>query len=522
VTQPRPPERRAAGRATDTAAARRLAPPRPGPTLRRRVDAIGLRVQGRFDSDWSDRVLPWACASAFFVVLTLLASARVRTFDAPADFAGYTQAVWLIHHGLAPTVTATSGLHVLASQVAAVLYPLSGLAYVLPVRAALLLVQSGALALGMVAVWRLCRRVNNLRAGASLCVLAAYALYPATHELALGGFHPGALAVPGLLFAAYFGLASHWRRFLACCLFVMLCQAELGLAVAGLGVLLWVGGRKNEGRVAAVAGLAYALVAAIWIEPRVAGGAFPHAADYAAFGTGPLSVLGGMVTQPGVLLTAVFREANFALVVGLLAPVAFLPLLAPRYLLPVAPVFALHLASASAVTAPAGDRLAAATAFVFLATPFALARIGRMGVERVTVDRRALALLTLASLAFFTLDGVSSPYRSPWAWGGRDLVDQARVEAVKEVQPTEAVRTSSTLLGEFAERPHVWALMLPRSASLVAAADAARGVDVVVLDLSATPDWKAGDEAAFRAALRLHGFHQRFSREGVIVYGRPP
>jgi uncharacterized membrane protein len=517
VTQPRPPVRRAADLTAGP-----LRATRPAPTLRRRLNAVVLRVQGRFDSDWSDRVLPWACASAFFVLLTLLASARVRTFDAPADFAGYTQAVWLIHHGLAPTVTATSGLHVLASQVAAVLYPLSGLAYALPVRAALLLVQSAALALGMVATWHICRRLNNLRAGASLCVLAAYALYPATHELALDGFHPGALAVPGLLFAAYFGLSSHWRRFLACCVFVMLCQAELGLAVAGLGLLVWASGRKTEGRVAAVGGLVYAFVAAVWIEPRLAGGAFPHAADYAAFGAGPLSVLGGMITQPGVLLTAVFRESNFALVVGLLAPVAFLPVLVPRYLLPVAPVFALHLAAATAVTSPPGDRVAAATAFVFLATPFALARIGRMGVERVTVDRRALALLTLASLAFFCLDGPSSPYRSPWAWGGRDLVDQARVEALREVQPAEAVRASPPLLGDLAERRKVWALMLPRSASLVAAADAARDVDVVVLDMSSVPTWTAGDEAAFRAGLNLQGFRPRYAREGVVVYGRRP
>ena len=188
--------------------------------------------------------------------------------DAPVDFAGWAQGLWLIHHGLDPTVTITSGLNVLAPQVAVVLYPLSTLAYLLPVRAALLLVQSAALAVGMVAVWRICRRLNNLRVGASLCVLAAYALYPTAHELALGGFHPGALAVPGLLFAAYFGLASHWRRFLACCLFVMLCQAELGLAVAGLGVLVWASGRRPEGRVAAIGGLVYALVAAVLDRAR--------------------------------------------------------------------------------------------------------------------------------------------------------------------------------------------------------------------------------------------------------------
>src|SRR5205823_1543087 len=76
--------------------------------LRRRVDALALRVQGRFDSDWSDRVLPWLCAGGLFIVLILLALARVRSFETTIDHAAAIQATWLIHHGLPPVLTVTT------------------------------------------------------------------------------------------------------------------------------------------------------------------------------------------------------------------------------------------------------------------------------------------------------------------------------------------------------------------------------------------------------------------------------
>jgi uncharacterized membrane protein len=485
--------------------------------LRRRVDTLMLRIQGRFDSDWSDRVLPWLCAGALFVTLTLLASARIRSLEATADHAGAIQASWLIHHGLDPIVTVTTGQHVLAPQVALVLYPISVLAFILPIGAALVLLQSGALAFAVLPIWRICRRLANLRVGTSMCVVAAYVLFPAVHRLNLAGFHPEALALPALLYAAYFGLSSRWRRFGLCCAFVLVCRADLGLAVAGLGALVWAQGRKPEGKVAVGVGVLYALAAVALIEPHLTGGTEAHLGVHTGFGDTPASVAWGMLTQPADVVRALVREENLDLLGRLLAPVLFLPVLAPRFLLPVAPLQALYLTADLPGAGVHGEQTVAAIAFVFLATAFALGRIGRSGSDRVRVDRWVLVALLVASVVTFGREGAASPYRQPWAWGGRDQRDHARLAAVELVGETRAVRASSNLVAELAERRQVHQLRVGANPDPVAAG---RGVDAVILDGSTVPTWSAQDRTRFRAGLAAQGFQRVSNREEVEVFIR--
>jgi uncharacterized membrane protein len=489
-----------------------------GHRLRRRVDALALRVQGRFDTDWSDRVLPWLCAGGLFVVLLLLASARARSFESTIDQAASIQAVWLIHHGLPATVTVTTGQHALAPQVSAVLFPISLLAYLpVPIGVSLLVLQAGALSLAVVPIWRLCRKLANLRVGTSMCVITAYALFPAVHSLNLAGFHPETLALPALLYAAYYGLSSRWRRFGVCCVFVLLCRADLGLAVAGLGGLVWASGRKVEGRVAVGVGLAYTALAVLILEPRLAGGVFPHAGAHAAFGDTPATVAWGMLAHPTEVVGALLREENFDLTARLLAPVLFLPLLAPRYLLPVLPLEFLYLTSAASGSVVYGEQTVAVTAFVFLATAFALKGMGRPGTDRVRIDRWVLVVLLVAVGLSFGRDGAASPYRHPWGWGGRDQTDQARVEAIALVGETRSVRASATLLPELAERTSLYQFVITARPDPAAAAT---GVSAVILDRTTVPEWTAFDQAAFRVGLESRGFRRASEDDGIEVYLR--
>jgi uncharacterized membrane protein len=508
----------AGGRGPNARAARR---PEPGsdriPRLRRRIDALALRVQGRFDTDWSDRVLPWLCAGGLFIVLILLALARVRSFETTIDQAAAIQATWLIHHGLPPVLTVTTGQSALAPQVALILYPISLLAYLLPIGPALLILQSGALSLAVVPIWRLCRKLANLRVGTSLCVVAGYALFPAVHSLNLAGFHPETLALPALLYAAYFGLSSRWRRFGVCCLFVLLCRADLGLAVAGLGVIVWAGGRKLDGRVAVAVGIAYSLLAVLVLEPRLAGGSFPHAGAHLAFGETPGGVAWGMLTHPTELVGAVLREQNLDLAGRLLAPLIFLPLLAPRYLLPVIPLELLYLTSNTPGPVIYGEQTVAITAFIFLATAFALSRVGRSGPDRVRVERWVLVVLLVAVGVAFGREAAPSPYRAPWGWGGRDQVDQARAEVPGVVGEERAVRASATLVPELARRERVYQLGVTVTPDPAAAG---AGVDAVVFDRSTVPAWSTADVIAFRTGLDRQGLRMVWIREGIEVYLR--
>ncbi|MFN8038034.1 MAG: DUF2079 domain-containing protein [Acidimicrobiales bacterium] len=485
--------------------------------LRRRLDNLSLRWQARLDSEWADRVLPWAASAGLFVLLAALSLAKARSLDGTLDLAGYTQAAWLIGEGAKPVVTVTTDAHVLAQQASFIFYPVTLVTYVVPIIPALLLVQSAALAVAMVPLWWICRRLANLRTGATLVLLFVYACYPVMHNLNLDGFHPETLALPALLGAMYYGLRGRWWPFAACCAVVLLARADLGLAVAGLGGLLAAQGHRRAGFTTLGVGLGWTIVCTAMIQPFFGDGSYAHVGAFAQFGATPLSILGGMITHPLDVLGRITSEQNFQLFLVLFAPVAFLPVLAPRYLVPVLPLQFLYLTADVPRDAVFGQQTVAITAFIFLAAAFALARIGRMGVEKVHVDRRVLGALLLAGTVFFIGYAASSPYRQPWNWGGQDVVDYARIQAADRVQPGAAVRVSPSMATLLATRPTIHVI---EAGDKPDAAQAAEGVDVIVLDDRQVPQWDDVERQVFRLGLDSLGFQEVSADQGIELFVR--
>ncbi len=491
-------------------------------TFRRRADNLILRWQGRLDSPASDRVLPWSVAAVLFVVLALLSLAQARSLIGTSDLAAYTQASWLIRHGHDPVTTVTSGTNVFSQQGAFAFWPIAQLSRTIPAIPLLLTIQSLALALTVVPLWRVARRLANLRAGSALIVLLVFAVYPIVQTLNLDGFHPETVALPFLVGAAYFGLSEHWRRFALCAVIAVLCRADLGLAIAGLGILLMVQGHRRRGAITAAAGTVWALGFLFLLQPHIGHAGVTQLAAYSAYGHAPLSVVWGMLRDPARVLGNMFNESNFRLMVYLFAPVLFLPFLSPRYLLPVVPLQLVYLAGNVSQATRYGPQAVAITAFIFLATPMGLARLGRRSVEKVTVDRRVLITVLLACLSFYVLIAPSTPYRKPWDWGGRDAVDGARLEARQSVSRTAPMRASSSLLFLLAQRQVLYPLdtaAIHRDPTRAAAA-ATKGVDVVIIDRHDLGSLTAAQEAAFEVAVTKAGFAKKSDDLGIVVLVR--
>jgi uncharacterized membrane protein len=484
---------------------------------RRRLDNLSLRWQARLDSSTADRVVPWAAAAVLFVVLAALALAQARSLRTGVDLASFVQASWLINEG-EPAFVTISESHVLADQAGFMVYPVAWLAGILPAIPTLLMLQSAMLAIGIVPVWRIARRVAELRVGASVVVIGAYALYPPLHAVNLGGFHVAAIALPALLGAVLFALTDRWWLFWASIAVVLMCRADYGLVVAGLGALLIVRGQRRPGTIAVVVGFGWMLLALFVIQPYYADGSFVHADAFADYGTSPLGALGGMLTHPFSVIGAIFTETNFRILVMLLAPVFFLPFVAPRYLMPVIPLEALYLVSNVAEGRTARpEHVVAITAFIFVATIFALVRIGRRSIERVNVDGRMLGALLLAATVFFIQDSPSSPYEQPWTWSVRDESDQSRLDAVDMIDDGAAVRASAALLPLLAERPEVYPLDTSGNPHV---RRAATDVDVIVLDSDSAPDWDDDSRRRFQEGLETLGFNEVFAENGIEVFER--
>jgi uncharacterized membrane protein len=222
-----------------------------------------------------------------------------------------------------------------------------------------------------------------------------------------------------------------------------------------------------------------------------------------------------MLMHPHKVIGDLFAEENIRLIVGLLAPLLFLPVLAPRFLVPALPLQALYLLADVPVRGNGTNEFGLPlTVFAFVAAIFALNRLGRRSIERVVVDRRVLIALTVAALGFFSTDALNSPYNRPWKWGREDASDRARHDVASSFPKTAAVRASATMLPLLAERRRVYPLGV-----LANAAAATADVDRVVVtqqDVSWTPaEWQL-----FGAGMSRIQFVMVFDRDGVKVYTR--
>ncbi len=224
---------------------------------RKRLDHRMLRWQARFESTGFNQTAPWVWAVVLWVVLVALALARSRELSQDAQLAAPMQVVWLIGEGFRPD-SSLLGHNYLFDQLGLLIYPVAALTSLFPTAITLLVIQSGGLALGVVPLWRLARYVADLRIGATMAIVLAYSLYSAVHAINLAGFHLEVIAVPALIGAVYNGLRERWVRYWPLVAVVMLARADLGIVVAGLGVLWLLEGRRRVGLATISIGLAYA------------------------------------------------------------------------------------------------------------------------------------------------------------------------------------------------------------------------------------------------------------------------
>jgi uncharacterized membrane protein len=505
-------------------AARRPPPrvPRPpgllvGSTRRRnrRLDWLLLRWQARLDASWADRVVPWVLAAAVFVVYAGVALARVDRLDTGAVLARYVQAAWHLAEGRPPELTIGADGNLFADRLPLLFVPLAALTRVLPITTTLLVVQAAVLASGIVPLWLLARKVVRLRVGAALALAFAYACHPAIADLTLGDFNPQAMALSPLLAAFYFAERRAWTRFALACIAAVLWSSDLGLVIAATGLVLVAEGERRIGVRAFVGGLAWTLVALLAVQSPLGRTGIVAPGAFANYGDGGFDVLVEMLRNPFRPIVDMLERREVATLVWVLAPLAFLPVLNARKLLPAVPLTALVLVADVPIRGPdGGGRMVPFIAVSFVAATFALARFGRPSVERIIVDRRLLALVGLASVGALLSVSPLSPYDRPWS------VDRpgeaARREVLAAVPPVVAVRLPADLATEVADRRRV-EIVAPGETDPAVLAD---GVDALIIDESTYPELDAAQRHALRRSIDTQGMVQVRRVDGMVVYVR--
>lgn len=488
--------------------------------LTRKLGRRVIRIQARLESQTGDRWIPGVLGTLLTLFLIWAGLARLDGLETGQDLAGYSQAIWLLANGTQPEASMFGdGVHVLELHWSLVLYPLSLFARVFAAPRVLIVAQGIALGLGVPAIWGLARRVSQLRIGAATALVVAYAFHPVTHRLATNDFHPETLAVPALLGLALFGARRRWVWYWVCVVIVLACRADLGLAVALWGFVLLGDGERRAGLWTLGVGSVWSLGVLLVVQPIVTD-AVITGGQYGKYGDSLGEVGLNGLRHPLMLLGDLVAEGNVTLLVGLLAPVIFLPLLSIRHFLPAIPLGALYLITDVQDSGSFAERSALLLAFVFIAASHAFNRLGQMGVTRVFVDARVLVTVISAAALLSISQSPVSPYRKPWNWSEVDKTDQAIIEAVADLDPEIAIRSSSSGLTVLSERYWLYPLDGTRAPNGVFDLVNVRALLIVDRDGAEQTDQERQN---FADQLALRGYELRVNdrENGVALYFRP-
>jgi uncharacterized membrane protein len=262
------------------------------------------------------------------------------------DLGFFDQALYLISQGL-PTQSSFIGYRAIGDHAAVLLYPLALLYRIVPSVYWLFGVQALALAGAGIGAWAVARQAK-LSDRTALILAAVYWLYPLVFNVNLFDFHVEVLAVPALFGAIWAVRANHWGGFVGGLLIALGSKDTVSFAVIGLGLALWLEGRRRAAALAIALGLAWFGLTSQWIVPVLGGASIDrYAGRYGALGDSAGAIALTLITRPAVVLQALFTAPNLEYLLMLLGPVLWVLIWGrpriPRMWAAMIPIVALNL-----------------------------------------------------------------------------------------------------------------------------------------------------------------------------------
>jgi len=275
----------------------------------------------------------WGMIALYAGLFSYLSVARQRAFwTGRFDVGNMVQAVWSTAQGRPLETTDVAGRQFvrLGAHVDPVLVLFTPLAWTPVLPEALLVAQALIVAAGALPAFWLGRRwLGDDRL--AVAAAAVYLLYPPLQWATVTEFHPVTLAAPLLMFCIW---AAEERRYLLLSVLAVLAaltKEEVGLALAMLGLWMVVrGAGRRYGAFLAAASLAWVAFAVLVVIPRYNAGEGSAFVDrYASLGSDGDGVAHTLVTRPWEAVEVAATYDRMSYLVAVLAPLLFLPLLAP-------------------------------------------------------------------------------------------------------------------------------------------------------------------------------------------------
>jgi uncharacterized membrane protein len=293
--------------------------------------------------------------SGFFIAF--VTSRHDAFLTAAEDMGNMDQAVWSIIHGqilhqtICNVVSDTNcynaaGISRFAIHFEPILFPISLLYFIWAGPKTLLVFQTLVVASGAFPAFWLARlRLRNELAAAAIALV--YLLYPAQQQATIFEFHAVTLTASLLLFTLYFMYTRRTLWLFVFALLSMACKEEIPLVIAFFGLWSIVFQQRWRTGIGLVL-LALGWLGLIFLAYRLFSptGHSLLASRYAYLGNGPVEIVRNILSNPLSLIHQhVLEHAHRKYLRILLAPVGYLPLLAPWILVLAVPSIAINLFS---------------------------------------------------------------------------------------------------------------------------------------------------------------------------------
>jgi uncharacterized membrane protein len=438
------------------------------------------------------------------------------------DLGIYDQGIWLLSRFRDPFVT-VRGLDLFGHHSNFILLLLVPFYWLGAGPLFLLVVQVVAQGLGAVAIYLLAR--DRLGARWPAVALASTLLLHPTYQFHVWEFfHPDVVAIAPLLFAYWAARARRWGWFAVSAVVAGLCKEDVALALAVLGVLIAVRGDRRIGTVVAVAASAWFLLCTRVFLPFFNGIGPFYDTLFGAFGRTPLDVASHVIAHPGDAIDVATEPDRMSYYRMMLAPVAFLPLVAIPTLFIGLPMVGVNVLSTLPYLRDSKYHWSALVlAAVMLATVEAIAYLGRNQTMRTFLIGLVVAT-SFASTVAWGPAPVSTKFRQGyWPMGpdARLAVKRAAAAVVPDGASTSAVYL---FVPQMSHRTKIYEFPVPWKPTNWGVEgenlhDPA-GVQWLVLDRQLLN----AEDKAMVSGLLQHEFAVRFDKQDILVAERvnPP
>ncbi len=458
-------------------------------------------------------VVAW---SSVFIALGWIRHTRFATFS--FDLGIYDQAIWLMSRFHDPFMT-VRGLEFFGHHVNPILVAFVPFYWLGAGPLFLLVVQVVVQASGAIAVYLLARDLLHERWPA-VGLAAVLLLNPTYQFLTWEFFHPDALAIAPLLFAYWAARRERWGWFVAFALIAAACKEDVALALAVMGILIAFRGRRKIGVAVVGASLAWYMIATRVIIPWQNGIGPFYDSFFGDLGKTPTDIAVHLVEHPkeGIDLATKADRVNYYEM--MLAPVAFLPLLALPVFLVGGPMLGVNILSSFPYTREIRYHYSSLVLVgVILGTVEAIAWIAR---RRPDALRFLVGLVVVTSLAAAVAWGpspVSTKYHSGlWPLQtDRQSAKVAAVDMIPDGAPTSAIYN---LLPHLAHRDRIYDFPVPwKNVNWGVHGEHLDGpgpVQWIIVDLREI----SSDDRALLDSLLEHQFRVRSVRDDILVAQR--